>query len=327
MGTMRRPMLFALSLAAAVATGACSSAEGEWTDTSDEAASGGVAMRFDVATLQCGAQEKCDASSDKCFCTGELAGLMYTSQPHYLSMPTDNFRNKVGDGNKLAAYEDDFNTGYQNGQSGEEAADALWSSLQKRYPGGPPRWIIVNEISKGAWKSGNPAYRKYVVAFMRRLTERWWRLPILCSPFQLPAGYTDGETWAEVSQWARIAVEVQVTGREVKNAGFSVDAAKSVYAQAIASYEKVGVPRGRIFVLDNFANTLDPKDYVDQSVFYGREGVTTDEWIRAIKVRAEAVAALNPAGYVSYAWAGNAMHEDSADRVRAMRAYASMKLP
>lgn len=312
-----RPFFAGLALVLLAACGAAS--EDDAASSADEL-SQNIAHRFDVVSFQCGeGRNACAADADKCLCPSEFAGLDYDGHRHYVAMPTDAHRAEIGaKTNALAAYEDDFNASYRDGKSGVEGADALVAKLEGNFAR-LPTYVILNEISKGAWKS-SMAYRQYVVDFVRRLHEAHGLVPVVASPYALPKQFTDGKSWSAVAKWAFIADEVQLTGREVKDSGFSVDAARRTYQASIDSYAAVGVPKSRLMILDNFSNTK-----ADET--FGRAGVSREDWIRAIRVRAQAAGSLNAVGYVSYAWSGNWMHDTSANRLAYMHAYASEAVP
>ncbi len=111
-----------------------------------------------------------------------------------------------------------------------------------------------------------------------------------------------------------------LSGKEVNANGNSVSWCQTQYQAAVSAYGALGVPKNRLFLFEHFANT-------DASVGYGRGGVSVAGWHNAIKARAIAAKNVGFAGFVSYAWGGNAMHAPEADRLAFMDTYNQQQLP
>jgi len=304
------------------ALGACASADGDGDSASSEDdLSSGTPLRIDVAGLEChGGGNACPASFEKCECMAEFEALNY-AKPHLLAVSSNLLTDRIhARGNFIVAYYDTLNDGFDAGKTGTAAASDLLTQLGTQFGGSVPKYIVLNEISKECWTSRDPKYRSYVLSFVKELGKVHKKVPIICAPFGLPAKYTDGSDWAELARAAYVAAEIQVSGADVKAARFSVDAVRKQYRDSIESYAQVGVPKTRLLVLDNFSQT-------PAKTTFGRDGVSEDDWRRAIQVRAAALAPLDAAGYVSYGWAGNKMHATSAKRIEWERVYAAQTLP
>jgi hypothetical protein len=281
----------------------------------------GTAFRIDVAGLDCGnAADSCPAGLDKCECMTEFEPLNY-AKPHLVAVASNLLKDRIhARGNFIVAYYDKLNDGFNAGKTGGAAAADLMAQLGKQFEGTVPRYVLLNEISKEQWTSRDPNYRRYVLSLVSDLAQVHERIPIVCAPFGLPAQYSDGADWADLAKVAYVADEIEVSGAEVEQAAFAIEPVRKMYEDSIASWVKVGVPKDRLLVLDNFSGT-------PAKTTFGRDGVSEDSWRRAIEVRATAVAPLGAGGYVSYGWAGNKMHAASPTRVEWMRAYASHTLP
>jgi hypothetical protein len=62
-------------------------------------------------------------------------------------------------------------------------------------------------------------------------------------------------------------------------------------------------------------------------IAWGRAGVSVAGWQNAIKARGQAAGSLGFAGFVSYGWSGNQMHETDANRLAFEDAYSALALP
>lgn len=282
---------------------------------------GPFALRFDVATLQCGSAGACTGNEDKCFCQPDFAALA-ALPGHFMAVGSD--MNKAvtwASGNVQAVYVDDFNTDWKLG--GAARADALLEKTKKKFPCGVPKWFIMNEISHSLWQT-LPEYRAFVVDFAKRMKSGHGKSVIIASPF--PSVKANGATWSELQKWAFIGVENYLSGREIRDAGFSLAWCKAQYQASVAAYAQQGVPKSRLVLFEHFANssTLNDNGVV---VKWGRENVSAADWHKAIKVRSQAGQAIGFAGFVSYDWGANGMHAPEADRLAFMKTYTNQLLP
>jgi hypothetical protein len=276
---------------------------------------GPFTMRFDVATLSCGASGVCTGGEDKCLCQADFDVLNGASS-HLMALGTDKQKQKVWSaGNVQAVYVDDLNTGWTSGAAAK--VSAVMSQAEKNFPCGVPTWFIVNEISAGLWPS-NPSYRDYVVAFAKSMKNDHGRKVVIAAPFETPGN--NAAWWGEVSKYAFIGAEVYLSGKEVNSHSNSVAWCQSQYQASINAYAAVGVAKSRLFLLEHFGNT-------DPSKGWGRAGVSVAGWKNAITARAKAIQNLGFAGFASYGWGGNDLHAPEADRLSFMATYLGNPVP
>lgn len=304
------------------ALGGCASADSSLTASEeDELASAAKPLRIDVGGLDCPAADKaCPAGLDKCQCMAEFDALNY-AKPHFIAVSSTLLADVIhARGNSYVAYDDTLNDPFIAGHTGSAGASELMDKLSKEFAGSIPKYVLLNEISKTRWKTAGPKYRRYVVDFVTDLAKLHKRVPIVCSPFGLPFENTDGADWADIARVAFVADEIQVSGADAKSVGFSLTAIRKMYEDSIASYDRVGVQKKRLLLLDNFAQ-------MPAGTTFGRDGVGEDDWRHTIQVRAAAASTLNAAGYVSYGWAGNQLHATSAKRIDWIHTYSAANLP
>ena len=196
---------------------------------------GPFAMRFDVATTQCGSIDaactiggddypRCCPSTvpgdpkNKCFCDSDFDHVD-RGPPHLVVVASDAHRGDIwAAGNAQAAYVNDLNDLYP-GSDGGMKADAAMADAQTGFPSGVPTWFVANEISTSLWPT-DPVYRQYVRAFAARMKQTYGKSVIVASPFPAPAD--NGSDWSALAGNAYVAVEVQLTGKEVNASGNSV---------------------------------------------------------------------------------------------------------
>lgn len=307
--------LFALSLAACLAP--VESSPDEAVDAEEEGLS--AALRFDVATLNCAssaADESCAKDVDKCFCAPELDALNY-GKPHFLAVGTDQHKAEIrGAGNYQAVYVNALNVGWK-GTTGAAWADDLMKGLALDFPTGVPRWVFMNEISAGTWPD-HADYRQFVVDVAARLSGAHGRKVIIAAPFARPG--KNGPSWQALAQHAWIAAEVYLTGAQINATGNSAAWCEAQYRASANAYAALGVPRDRLMLVEHFGNTA-------AGEAWGRAGVSDAGWKNAIQARAKGAKNVGFAGYLSYLWGSNQMHDDEASRLDAIDTYAGLTLP
>lgn len=315
---MRAPWCW---FAVALAASGCAPAEAPLVEEDVdvlEASATGVARRFDLATLNCASadpDEACDPADDKCFCHEHFEHLN-TPRPHFLVVASDARKAEIhAAGNLQAAYVDRLNDGY--GQiSGSARADQVLDDAAAAFPSGVPKWFFVNEISAGSWPD-DAAYRAWVIAFAKRMRARG-REVIVAAPFDRPGHHASD--WSALADAAHVAAEVYLTGAAVNASGNSVSFCEGRYRDAAEAYGALGVPLERLFLVEHFGGTA-------KGATWGRAGVGVPGWKNAIHARAKAARKIGFAGFVSYSWAGNQMHDPDATRLSFEDTYASEVLP
>lgn len=286
-----------------------------------------VALEFDVMGYQCPAGgAACGTEADKCICQTEYDHLNAirvmpngSAVGHYLVTGSDDRRPEiVAQGNRLAVNINELNKDWDQG--GVARADAMMAWAQREFPGGVPQWFFLNEISRSRWLDPGERgvrYRRYVAELVRRLSITHGRTVAVFSPFYRP-GWLGTQhypaSWRAISQHAYIAVENYISGRAIRDSGFSEELCRNRYQQSITAYTRMGVPLGRLILTEHFGQTFADKNW-------GRSEIDIDAWIRAIRVRTRAARSLPFAGYATYGWGSNRTHHTSAERLRAMDAY------
>src|SRR5262249_4185904 len=240
-------------------------------------------LRFDIGTFCC----PCFITDH--FCDDQFSVLNRVSDGgHYLAMGTDWRRADVeGNGNQLAYYYNTLNVGWTQ-MSGQAKADQIWNPASSNFPGGIPRYFILNEISAGLWPN-NPEYRAWVHDVVHSLKNDRGVDAILASPFERP-GRNDSD-WQAVSEDAFIAAETYLSGGEIRDAGFSVDWCRERYERSKWAYLNRGVPESKLMLIEHFGQTTEQSGW-------GRAGVSFEDWDTAIIVRSMAAQQVGFVGFL-----------------------------
>lgn len=275
-----------------------------------------LALKFDVATFQCAEGiVSCDADVDKCWCQN-LFDALDVGPPHYMAMGSDDHRNEIlGAGNELAVYVDDLNTNWMDGAEAR-AADVI-ADAEANFQCGVPTWFVLNEISAGTWP-GNASYRQFVVDFATEMDLVWGKNVLIASPFSAPGA--NAASWAALAEHAWIGVESYLSGQEINATGNQVVWCEQQYQTSKDAYTSKGVPEDRLVLFEHFGGTL-------TDTGWGRSGVSDAGWINAIEARSAAAASVGFAGFASYAWSSNLIHEDEAARISFIDTYVAQPLP
>jgi hypothetical protein len=272
--------------------------------------------RFDVVTLCC------DCPIENHLCEPQFDALNWPdANSHYIAMGSDAHRNQiVARGNQLAIYYDVFNAGFERMTAAEKAA-AIENYAQARFThtGSRPSWIILNEISAGRWPV-DAAYRKWVVDVVSILRNKDNLSVVLCAPFARPGAHS--EDWRAVAANARIGIECYLSGKAIKGAAFSTNWCEGQYRTSKEKYMRLGVPPESLFLVEDFSNTEDAADKT-----WGRQGVSAEDWERAIAVRAAASHTVGFAGFIGYGWSGDRMKALDNDLIHFENIYRAQVLP
>jgi hypothetical protein len=282
-------------------------------------AQGAADRRFDVVTFCC------PCTPDDHLCQPQFDALNWRtngSRPngHFLAMGSDAHRSEVnGNGNFLAAYYNDLNTGWTTMTGAQKADDIENNYIIPRFTvtGVKTKWVILNEISAGTWPN-NQTYRTWVGDLVARLKNTYNHEVIICSPFPNPAA--NNADWQRVSTYAYIGVECYLSGQEINANGNSVSWCQTQYQNSKNSYVNRGVPAAKIYLVEHFGQTV-------WNTGWGRSGVSYAGWDNAINARSTAARNVGFAGFVSYAWAKNAMLASDADLIHFENTYTAKTLP
>ena len=281
-----------------------------WLLLTSLAAAAAPPCRFDVVTFCC------DCPIENHLCEPQFVALNWPgTNGHYLAMGSDAHRNQiVARGNQLAIYYDVFNDGCGKLSAAAKAAViASYAQARFTHTGARPSWIILNEISAGKWPV-DAAYRKWVVEVVSLLKNKYNFSVVLCAPFARPGAHP--EDWRAVASNASIGIECYLGGKAIKDHAFSINWCEGQYRVAKEKYVRLGVPPDRLFLVEDFANTENAADKA-----WGRQGVSAEDWDRAIAVRSAASHKLDFAGFIGYGWSGDGMKAPDADLVHFENSY------
>ncbi|HEX3627994.1 MAG TPA: hypothetical protein VH280_21495 [Verrucomicrobiae bacterium] len=271
---------------------------------------------FDVVTFCC------DCSIENHLCEPQFDALNWQAKNgHYLAMGSDAHRNQiVARGNQLAIYYNFFNDGKGKGMTAVEKASIIGKYAQSfTHTGARPDWIILNEISAGRWPV-DAAYRKWVVQVVSILRNEDHLSVVLCAPFRRPGEHA--EDWRAVTTNAWIGIECYLGGKTIKEHGFSTNWCEAQYRESKEKYMRLGIPAGRLFLVEDFANTEDAPDKT-----WGRQGVSAEDWDKAITVRSAGSKKVGFAGFVGYGWSHDAMKAPDEDLIRFENTSRAQSLP
>ena len=272
--------------------------------------------RFDVVTFCC------DCPVENHLCEPQFDALNWPGTGnHYIAMGSDAHRNQVvAQGNQLAVYYDVFNDGCGKLSAAEKAAVIEnYAQAGFTHSGARPSWIILNEISAGRWPV-DAAYRKWVADAVSILRNKDNFSVVLCAPFQRPGAHA--EDWRAVATNACIGIECYLSGKAIKDHAFSSVWCEEQYRTSKEKYMRLGVPANRLFLVEDFANTEGAADRT-----WGRQGVSTEDWDRAIAVRAAASHKVGFDGFIGYGWSGDRMKAPDKDLVHFENIYRAQALP
>lgn len=270
--------------------------------------------RFDIVTFCC------PCSPDDHLCQTQFDHLNWVStNGHFLSMGSDTHRPEVNaNGNFLAVYINDLNTGYGS-VTGATRADQIHNQIVANYTsnGVTPTWVVLNEISAGLWP-GTQAYRSWVIAVCSRLKNTYSHTVIVCAPFDGP-GQNDAD-WTSLSNSAYVGAECYLSGQEVNASGNSVSWCQTQYQNCKNAYTAHGVPSTKLYLVEHFGQTV-------TNTGWGRSGCSYAGWDNAINARSTAAHNVGFPGFVSFAWAKNAMLVSDTDLLHFEDTYRAKTLP
>jgi hypothetical protein len=234
-------------------------------------------------------------------------------------MGTDNHRSEiVAKGNSLAVYYNNLTVGIFS-DTGFGRADAIQSYVTTNFTanGQQPTWIVLNEISGSLWP-GDANYRQWLKDCVWKLHVVYGHEVVLFSPFQNPGA--NGDSWQYLAQHCYIAAEQYLDGAEVNSHGNSVSWTQAQYQTTKTAYMNLGVPASRIWLGEDFAQTL-------AGTTWGRGGVSFANWDAALAARGQGARNVGFAGFISYAWGKNAMGVSDAEMIHFEDTYLSVPLP
>jgi hypothetical protein len=283
-------------------------------------------LRFDVFLAICPKSNKtpyCPSKTPKqlCFCDRDFEHINKHGN-HYIAVTDDGREDKIkAAGNALAYYHNRMNDGWDKKQSAKTFGAAMYKEACDKFDGCEhvPKWWILNEISASKWAAGNTKYMKYVVDLTVYLKSKGL-LVVVAAPFDRPV--RSATYWQKIAKAGYIGVENYVSGRELKKAKFSKSWLKGQYQKSIVAFKKMGIAKSRLFLFESYGSSLASKSY-------GRGGVSPKDWVKTIKMRADAISACKYKGFISYGWWGNQMKESWKTREQYYNAFnqGAQRLP
>ena len=268
-------------------------------------------LKFDVVTLCCNCGDVCTNHLDH-------LNLPHTNG-HYIAMGTDTHRYELAtNGNALAVYYNTLNDGWTTNSGAVQASNINYYAVSRFTATGPrPNWVVLNEISSGLWPSDS-AYRTWVHDVVHALKTTYGFNVIVYSPFPNPGA--NAADWQAVATDAYIGIENYLSGSEVAGQNFSASYCQSQYQSSINSYTGLGVARAKLMLGEHFSQTL-------AGTSYGRAGVSSNDWDKVILARNQGAQNVGFAGFLSYAWGGNAMGITEEEQLEHEDDYCSNNLP
>jgi len=268
-------------------------------------------LKFDVLTFCCNCGD---------ICTNQFEHLNFPhTNGHFIAMGGDTHRYELAtNGNALAIYYNTLNDGWTTNSGAIQASNINRYAITLFTSTGPrPDWVVLNEISSGLWPA-NAAYRSWVHDVVHALKTTYGFNVIVYSPFPTPGA--NSSDWQAVASDAYIGIENYLSGSEVMGQSFSVSYCQSQYQASLNSYTGLGVPRGKLMLGEHFAQTL-------AGTSYGRSGVSSNDWDKVIVTRNQAAQNAGFAGFLSYAWGGNAMGITEDEQLEHEDTYRTNQLP
>jgi hypothetical protein len=272
--------------------------------------------RFDVFTFNCTPD-----GSDPHGCQIQFDHLNWVStNGHMIAMGSDAHRSELnGNGNFLGAYYNNL-SGLYGTYTGDQAADQIENYVIANFTstGVKTTWVVINEISGGQWPT-NADYRAWLRTCMARLHSTYGHSIVLFAPFANPAN--NASDWQPLSGNCYIAAEKYLSGTAVNASGNSVSWCQSQYQSTWNSYvNPLGISSAKVYLAEHFGQTVSGTNW-------GRSGVSFAGWNNAINARAQGAHNVGFAGFVSYAWIQNGMHETEANMVSFEDTYRNNTLP
>ena len=271
-------------------------------------------LKFDVVTFCC------PCSVDSHICQAQFDELNFpTTNGHYIAMGTDAHRLDLAtNGNALAIYYNTFGDGYPTNSGAQQAALIDQYAVSGFTSTGPkPNWIVLNELSASLWPN-DATYRAWARDVVHALKNTYGYNVILYAPFANPGA--NASDWQAITADAYIGIENYLSGSAVKANGFSVSWCQSQYQSSITSYTGLGVSRTKLMLGEEFTQSTAGTDY-------GRSGVSSNDWDTAILARNQAGQNVRFAGFLSYAWGGNAMLVPDDELIHYEDTYRTNQLP
>ncbi len=261
-----------------------------------------------------------DPTAAKHFGTAQFNVLNYPSlNGSYMMTATDVQRPQMTpNGNTLSEFYNDLQGRFNENPTATAATEATAASEIDAYTikwstdnGPKPNWIVLNEISPSLWDSTDPTYKNWLVGVIGQLHDTYGYTVVTYAPFSTVTS-RNATYLQQISAKSYIAVENYLSGEEVMAGGTTyasrVAWAEAQYKGSISSFEAQGVPGSKIYLGEDFANTV-------AGTGWGRAGISASDWDMVIQIRQDAIRAAGFPGFLAYAWGGNDMGITEAEMI------------
>jgi autotransporter-associated beta strand protein len=252
---------------------------------------------------------------------------------NYMMTSTDNHRPEmVASGNNLAEFYNNFLADYNKNPrpTAIQEADAIhaYTTSNSTRNGPRPSWLILNEISSSLWQQnpGAPslnAHRQWVIDCVTRLHDVYDYNVVTYSPYGTLGTTLNGPSWRALAEKSYIGIERYLSGPEVLAGGADYASrlawAHRQYQTSKTTYMDAGVPAGRLFLGEHFANNTAGNGW-------GRAGISSADWDAVIQIRQDAVFNVGFAGFLAYSWGGNGMGISEAEQIQHEYYYRSRRV-
>ncbi len=226
-------------------------------------------------------------------------------------------------GNTSVIWYDSFNKNEYPAYNAADEAAKIDSYAKSKNGNVRPGWVVLNELSSlmRDTTSNGDSYRQWTTDVMSLLHSAPYNYNIvLLNQKGTLSSSLDGpykSTWQSLASNAYIGIEEYLGARSIINGHPDYTSrfnfAKNAYQSSKNSYINVGgISADRLVLTEHFGNTSG-----DPSVWYGRHGLMpASDWDAAIQVRQDAIYSVGFAGFLAYAWGGNAMGISEAEQIQ-----------
>ncbi len=316
--------------------------EDDWTAEA-QSAGPGVDRRFELATRECSAAQEaaspqCPPGDETCLC-GRLfdrlntpAGSPGNPRGKLIVLGGARYRAQVeAAGNAVAHTVNSMNQcrGHDrfswSACTGKERARQIMEDATVAWGGAPPEWFLLNELVSAFHRDDETGvrYREWVVNLVRALHDEHGRSVVVFTWFR-PIGTPFRWAWTQIGKVAHVGVEMYLSAREIRDAGFREDWCEGQYLDWRKRFVANGVPASRVILTEHFGETAEV--YKGRAVGWGRAGLKDADWRRALALRTRAARDVAFAGYASYGWAGNRVQASEEDRLAHADLYLKVRL-
>jgi autotransporter-associated beta strand protein len=262
--------------------------------------------------------------TDPHFGLAQLAALNYPSiNGNYMAVTGTLTATQISQaGNISVIWYDSFNKNEYPAYNAADEAAKIDSYAKSKNGNVRPGWVVLNELSslmRDTTSTGD-SYRQWTTDVMSLLHNTYNYNIVLLNQKGTLSSSLDGpykSIWQSLASNAYIGIEEYLGAPSIINGHPDYTSrfnfAKNAYQSSKNSYINVGgISADRLVLTEHFGNTSG-----DPSVWYGRHGLMpASDWDAAIQVRQDAIYSVGFAGFLAYAWGGNAMGITEAEQIQ-----------